>query len=521
MPPPSAPSSGSSTFSPQDQAKFDAILQAHNYTPPAQPSSSSGGITNWRDLVKNTPTPAPTSPDLGQLTAQQQVKGFNTAMKGVTEAASMFKPDGTGNPVSEVKNTGALLHGGAQSVVGAGQALFAPFTASGQAVINSASDNPTVQSLATYKPVSEFLDAVNKGAQGAQGAGTAWDNFQKAHPDIARIVSDSAGVASTVAGAAGAPDTQALGEATGAVSKGIEDVIGAGDVRVGGAAADKTLSELASETPKAPDTSFVRDLVTPAQTTGKTGTLTSNIRAGRVDEGGILSGRTINPTDHQLAIEKEVQSVPGIAKGQTDLQNANAIHDEIGNTAQNLRTSLLSRKVQPIVTQDHWNTFMDSVKSYIQANPLLVGDAEKTATKILDKFENLLPKGKDVTATDILDARQGLDKWIQSIKGGIAFDPKTENAVSIALRGVRQGANDMLEKVAPDVGVKQMLRRQSLLYDAIENIAPKASKEAGSATGRFFQEHPLIGKSLKYAAIGAGGAAFGGGAIEALKSVAP
>lgn len=247
-------------------------------------------------------------------------------------------------------------------------------------------------------------------------------------------------------------------------------------------------------TPKTPvaGDKFINELVTPKQTAK---TMTQNIKMGNVQEGGLLSGRTIEPTRTQVQIQDAVKTVPGISESNTLLQNSNAIHDAIGTTAQDLKNQLFSREIQPIVTQEKWQTFLDTAKASVSENPLLTGDAEATANKIINKFKSLLPQQGDITANDVLDARQSLDRWMNNQKGGSIFDPAKETAVSTGLRIVRQGANDLLSSVAEDVPVKELLKKQSLLYDAIDNIAPKAAKEAGSTIGRVVQtikKHPAI-----------------------------
>lgn len=256
---------------------------------------------------------------------------------------------------------------------------------------------------------------------------------------------------------------------------------------------------------------FIRKLVTPEQTKGKTGVFTQNIGSGRVSEGTFTKGRDIAPDARQMAIEREVSTVPGIDPKKTQLENSNAIHEEIGNVAQKLESDLINRDVQAILTKDLWDGYIAGVEKEIADNPLLVGDASQTAHKILGKFKELLPKGQDITAKDILKARKDLDSWMRSIKGN-AFDPKTENAVSIALRAVRQGANDLIEQTAEDVAVRQMLRRQSLLFDAVENIAPKAAKEGDTGFARLLKEYPF----LKWAAPTVGASLVGGGIGGAL-----
>lgn len=326
--------------------------------------------------------------------------------------------------------------------------------------------------------------------------------WAKAHPEAAKNLESIVNIAGLIPVAKGvgvaedAAKTVAT-KAAGAVKEGVDGAISAITPGVNDVAnLDK----------------HVRTLVTPIQTTGKNGVLTSNIKAGRVEEGGVLKNRVITPSAKQIAIENEVKTVPGIKPGQTHLEANNLVHDEIGQTANNLRSQLKNRDVQLVVTRSDWDNFAKSVKSEISQNPLLVGDAEATAQKIFNKFQSLLPKGKDITAEHVLDARQSLDTWLKSAKGGTVFDPKTENALSVSLRAVRQGANDLLISKAPDVEVEKLLKRQTLLYNAIDNIAPKAAKEAQNGVSRFMQNHPRLEKVLKYGA----GAVVGGGVAGAV-----
>ena len=52
---------------------------------------------------------------------------------------------------------------------------------------------------------------------------------------------------------------------------------------------------------------------------------------------------------------------------------------------------------------------------------------------------------------------------------------------------ITNATNDFIAKTAPDVNVKQSLRKQSNLYSALDNIAPKAADEAGNAISRLWQ----------------------------------
>lgn len=164
------------------------------------------------------PAPTPVAPDMGTLDAQEVIAGRDKAFRGVSEAAKAFDantapPNGgvsLDTPQETVKKTGDLLHGAAQAAIGTGRAVFAPFTAAIQKVVQSASDNPAVQAVTTSPAVSAFLDAANKGIGNATDL---WAKVENDHPDFARAVSDIAGVAPYVVGGEAAPQTP-VGEAT-------------------------------------------------------------------------------------------------------------------------------------------------------------------------------------------------------------------------------------------------------------------------------------------------------------------
>lgn len=487
--------------------------------------------------------------------------------EGADKFAADTAPGTGSSLVQEFKRTGDLLETGLGAAAGAARAVFAPITAVGKKAEQIVTDNPIVQKIAGTHPVSVVLDAVQKGtgplsdwaaahpeaaknlADAVTVGGAAFADVGAANPLNTDLGEAAAGVKnavvdagksavgagkSAIANVTKAPataadisttvqnhlttgkmiadntpgiDTQALIENTkkemvaGLQGEGMKDAAKA--VSKLNPADFESLDDFGKAAKSAATPKWLRDLTTSAQTTGKSGTLTQAIKQGRVEEGGVVAGRTIAPDAHQLAIEDTIKDIPGVAKGKTLLENSNAIHDEIGNTAQDLRTQLADRDIQPIVTQEKWNEYLDGVKADIEENPLITGDAQTTADKILKKFQSLLPADKDITATDVLDARQGLDRWIKNLGKSAAFDPKTENAVSIALRATRQGANELIADAAPDVAVADLLRRQSLLFDAIDAIAPKAAKEAGSTLGRILAGVEVLRKH-PVAAIGGG-----------------
>lgn len=302
----------------------------------------------------------------------------------------------------------------------------------------------------------------------------------------------------------GAGDAMENNKSAGDVAKsGIVSAIASG---IGGGIIGGTIGGINGAIKASKNTSkYIDDILTSDMTKKASA---SAISTGKVVEGTGLTGSRdfSNAIPGFDNIKASVEQVPGISPKKTLLQNVNLMHDAIGTTAQDLRNKLTNTETPTVISKDNWDKYISEVQQHIDENPLLVGDAQQTANKILAKFQSLLPTEGDITAEHVLDARQGLDKWIQSLKPN-AFNPATENAVSTALRAVRQGANTMLADAAPDVAVKEMLNHQSNLYNAIDIIAPKAAKEEGTVIGRAVakvNKTPILNTS-----IGGGLAAFG------------
>ena len=214
--------------------------------------------------------------------------------------------------------------------------------------------------------------------------------------------------------------------------------------------------------------------------------------------GGLVTLNTDSKTQRAAESIKDLVKRKVIKESDTVEKKANAVLDEIGTVATNLETRLGSMEVVPILSRSELDGLLKKTLKTFEESPILVGDAGVTAKRIFDQFVRLLPKGKDITALDLLKARKQLDAWIKKEGRSAAFDPRMETAISRGLREIRQGANDLIEQKAPDVPVKEMLRQQSAMYDALENIIETGYKEVGtSRTGRYFQRHPYQREAIK------------------------
>ena len=281
-------------------------------------------------------------------------------------------------------------------------------------------------------------------------------------------------------------------------------VIEAGTKIVGAVKSIPVIATKIEKNARAKTEKFIKTLITPALSAKDTA---AAIKTGKVLEAGATGDR-----DLSLAIPgfenivKAVSGVKGVSPKNTLLKNVNAIHDGIGEVATNLKTQL---KGKGMFTPDEFDSYLSVVKNDLIENPTLVGDAEKTATKILDKFTKLVQE-KGYHGEGLLDARQALDKWMSSQKGNV-FNPNTDNAVSTAMRAIRQGGNNFLAEKVPEVAVKELLATQARLFDAIENIAPKAAKEGSNGLKRWIKAHPNTVNAAKYLVPGA--SVLGGASI--------
>lgn len=224
---------------------------------------------------------------------------------------------------------------------------------------------------------------------------------------------------------------------------------------------------------------FVDDLIRPKQTPS-----VKVEQIGRTGEEGILRQKEVALSPAEQAIAKEVIEVPGVSAKKTLQGNFSAISKEVENEGQRLVSALKANEV--IIPKREFTKVLDDTLTNLKGNPLIVGDAEKTAQKIVLKMKSLVSAGKG-TGSGLLRARKDLDAWIRSQKGGKVFDPKNENALTIAVRDIRTATNDFIEQRVTNVAVKESLKRQSNLFRAMDNIAPKAADEAGNVISRAWQ----------------------------------
>lgn len=243
--------------------------------------------------------------------------------------------------------------------------------------------------------------------------------------------------------------------------------------------------------------SFVSDLVQPDLTPSQA------VKAGeplRTEKQGILGKYVTQPNGLDQASIDVVSQIPEVKPGNTYLENFHAINDVKNQEAQNLSDTLTTSGAN--YDRAGLDTKLSSVLDSLKEDPLVVGDAETTATRTVNKMQSLAAQN-DNTPAGLLNARQEFDQWALSKKKGV-FD-NNQNAFTAAVRDTRQAVNQHIAETVPDAGVADSLSKQSSLYNALDNIAPKVANESPTSLGRLADKY-LPDSKLGKAAVGAAAA---------------
>ena len=258
--------------------------------------------------------------------------------------------------------------------------------------------------------------------------------------------------------------------------------------QVGIKGGEKTLSGVGSklivsgeEALSANRRAFVQDLVRSAQTKA-----TKEAQVARTTEvgGGITKKSVIAPSFSEDLAGKYVTNIPKVSPKNTLQGNYNVIAEANRAEARTLEASLKTNDF--VYPRKELLSRLKNTKAELAKNPVITGDAEKTAEKLIAEIERRI-NATPSKGSNLLQVRKDFDAWVESQKGGTAFDPVKENAFSVANREIRRTVNTFLDDKAPSVGVKTSLKKQSALYDALDNIKPKAAYEADTALKRFLQ----------------------------------
>lgn len=264
---------------------------------------------------------------------------------------------------------------------------------------------------------------------------------------------------------------------------------------------------------------FAQDLVSPLNDTKA-----ARIDAvGNTEVNGILNKATVQPTSQEIESAGHVAAIPDVSPSNTIQGNYNAVNNALGTEAESLKNTLDKSGVSYMTNnpygspQNAFKPVLNRVVQGISSDATLTGDAQAVAAKMANKMSDFVDANPP-TPSGLLQARKQFDNFLSDAKTN-AFDPATQSAFSVAGTAVRNAANQFIAQSVPSADVAASLAKQSSLYRALENIAPKAAAEAPTAIGRLGQKLdslvPVKTALIKGAGVGATALGLGAGAIAA------
>lgn len=315
-----------------------------------------------------------------------------------------------------------------------------------------------------------------KVVQGVQG-------FTQAHPELAGDIGGAANIAALVGGGFGGVAGKGL------VEKGIynaaeKGVLGSGVKGLVEKSATKTAEKILETSPTISD-------------------VKSAVRSGRVSTEGGLAKVAADPL--KAASIKEITPMvkEGLLKAGKPIDNALAIKSAADQTAIEMRDALRGQEVQNILQPEQLQGMAQKV---IQKAGEGLPTGENPAKSLLDVFYKALPQSGDITAENVLNARQAVSRFVLDNKGdwsqlGVMTGFKT------ARDAIWDESRTLLADMAPNVPVRQMLERQTNLYRALDYLPSAIKKELSTEKKniimRYLARHPIQGYVAKGLAKGA------------------
>lgn len=422
--------------------------------------------------------------DIGSIQTQQpQPQGLlnkignsigNAFKSGVNQVKQGFQQaQSATNPIQALESGATVGAGAVNTALSPLAPVMSPVGKGVNALADKISNNPAVQNFAMSK---------------------AGQTTSRVAQDVVNL-STIAGVAT---GGAGAPEiADTIGQTANKVGQGYD----AFKANRGIELAQKELQDT---------TNLVRPKLTP--------TMEAEAKASGqgTTKGGLLNKVTINPSPKDTEMGQFAHEA-GVSSKNTFDKNIQLMKDAQKTSAQNLRSGLEQ-------AQGSWNK-NDVIHALKGIETPITVKSDPVLTKLAGNFKKAivgLVNQSEKKPVGLLDLRQGVDDLISKEFPSNIYHKDTP--VGQYVRQVRQALNSMAENKLPEGKLpngqtfRGELRRQSLLYDAIDNVAEKAPKVGESArpiiqkAKGFIQKHP-------YVTAGISGAVGGGAVTKAISSL--
>ena len=226
---------------------------------------------------------------------------------------------------------------------------------------------------------------------------------------------------------------------------------------------------------------------------------------GRVQEGGILEGRTLKPTKLEIEAGNELSQVPGYDPLSTKLQKYQTAKLEVGKRGQALETSLENEMV--VVPKKEILSVVTKAINKVPEKSLLLQPSDPVMKNYLRVLKNTVNQ-EPGTLKGVLKIRKILDDAYENARGKQAFGSDKISALDDINKAARDSLLQYLIQNAQNTQVQAMIRSQWNLFRAIDVLKVAAEAESGSMIGRLIQQNPISAKIVKTgaSALGVGGA---------------
>jgi len=232
-------------------------------------------------------------------------------------------------------------------------------------------------------------------------------------------------------------------------------------------------------------------------------------QVSRTTQSPILKRNIVKPTPFEQNAIDEVAKIPGISKSNSFQENYSII-----NKANVEEAQLLEKALQNISGQYDSAIFSSKLQnafSGLKENNVFI-TAKKSEQRIADgvmtKVQGLI-EGNPNTPAGLLKARKQFDQWAKSQKRKVFEGGQT--AFSESVRTARNTIHDFIIELAPDAKVAASLKKQTGLFTALDNLAPKAAREGKNRLARIAEKmSALTPTSSPIANLVLAGGALGG-----------
>lgn len=216
--------------------------------------------------------------------------------------------------------------------------------------------------------------------------------------------------------------------------------------------------------------------------------------AGQTATKGVLGKVVTNPSTYDKAVGEAARNA-GVMANESFDKNIAKVNTAIEKEATQLSEGL--KKTGAI-----WNR-NQVVGRLAQIEPEKAFKSDATITNayniVKNKMIDVVEKQKSGTLDALLNARKEFDKFVQQELPNI-YSREQMTPFKKAILDTRNALNQMIEERLPEgklpngTSFRESLRKQSLLFDARENIAAKAPKlgEYSNPIVKFAKDHPYM-----------------------------